>query len=338
MVIGAGWNGARAFTATSGPGISLMTEFIGSPTSPRSRHVIIDVQRGGPSTGMPTRTQQADVLPAPTPRTATPSTCCCFPEDPTSASRCGRRRSTSPTPADAGVRDDRPRHRHEPAPVRAVRLGRQRRVRPRQGDDREDLEPARLRPLPRRRRRRHPVSHLSRHASDQGRLLHPRHHQERLRALQRGRPGLHLQHAAPAAKFETAKSWCRSRCCTRPKSQTRVRRDLLRVDQPGDGRSARRAGGQGIHLDACACAPSRSPGRRDFIAAHDQVFVVEQNRDAQLRTLLVNEGRTIDPARWCRCCTTTARRSRRASSCARSARSAPKTRRNVTPLAKDKVA
>ena len=62
MVIGAGWNGARAFTATSGPGISLMTEFIGLAYFAEIPAVIIDVQRGGPSTGMPTRTQQSDLL------------------------------------------------------------------------------------------------------------------------------------------------------------------------------------------------------------------------------------------------------------------------------------
>jgi 2-oxoglutarate ferredoxin oxidoreductase subunit alpha len=62
MVIGAGWNGARAFTSTSGPGISLMTEFIGLAYFAEVPAVLINVQRGGPSTGMPTRTQQADLL------------------------------------------------------------------------------------------------------------------------------------------------------------------------------------------------------------------------------------------------------------------------------------
>ncbi|MBX3602970.1 MAG: 2-oxoacid:acceptor oxidoreductase subunit alpha [Rubrivivax sp.] len=64
MVVGAGWNGARAFTATSGPGVSLMTEFIGLAYFAEIPVTIIDVQRGGPSTGMPTRTQQADLLAA----------------------------------------------------------------------------------------------------------------------------------------------------------------------------------------------------------------------------------------------------------------------------------
>ncbi|MGE0222908.1 MAG: 2-oxoacid:acceptor oxidoreductase subunit alpha [Acetobacteraceae bacterium] len=62
MVIGAAWNGARAFTATSGPGISLMQEFIGLAYFAEIPAVIMDVQRSGPSTGMPTRTQQTDIL------------------------------------------------------------------------------------------------------------------------------------------------------------------------------------------------------------------------------------------------------------------------------------
>ncbi len=61
MVIGAAWNGARAFTATSGPGISLMGEFLGLAYFAEVPFVLIDVQRGGPSTGMPTRTQQSDI-------------------------------------------------------------------------------------------------------------------------------------------------------------------------------------------------------------------------------------------------------------------------------------
>jgi len=62
MVVGAGWNGARAFTATSGPGISLMAEFIGLAYFAEIPVTIINVQRGGPSTGMPTRTQQSDLI------------------------------------------------------------------------------------------------------------------------------------------------------------------------------------------------------------------------------------------------------------------------------------
>lgn len=64
VVIGASWNGARAFTATSGPGLSLMSEFLGLAYFAEIPAVLIDVQRAGPSTGMPTRTQQSDILPA----------------------------------------------------------------------------------------------------------------------------------------------------------------------------------------------------------------------------------------------------------------------------------
>lgn len=64
MVIGANWNGARSFTATSGPGISLMNEFLGLAYFAEIPTVLIDVQRTGPSTGMPTRTQQSDVMEA----------------------------------------------------------------------------------------------------------------------------------------------------------------------------------------------------------------------------------------------------------------------------------
>ena len=62
MVLGAAWNGARSFTPTSGPGISLMSEFIGYAYYAEIPTVIFDVQRTGPSTGMPTRTQQCDLL------------------------------------------------------------------------------------------------------------------------------------------------------------------------------------------------------------------------------------------------------------------------------------
>ncbi|MEE9254095.1 MAG: 2-oxoacid:acceptor oxidoreductase subunit alpha [Pseudomonadales bacterium] len=62
IVIGAGWNGARAFTATSGPGVSLMSEFLGLAYFAEIPAVLFDVQRAGPSTGMPTRTQQGDLI------------------------------------------------------------------------------------------------------------------------------------------------------------------------------------------------------------------------------------------------------------------------------------
>src|SRR5471032_2892643 len=82
MVIGAAWNGARAFTATSGPGISLMTEFIGLASFAEVPAVIINVQRGGPSTGMPTRTQQSDLLSCAYASNGDTKHVLLFPEDP----------------------------------------------------------------------------------------------------------------------------------------------------------------------------------------------------------------------------------------------------------------
>src|SRR5262249_57529603 len=67
IVIGAAWNGARAFTATSGPGISLMQEFLGLAYFAEIPAVIFDVQRAGPSTGMPTPTQHSDPVSSPYP-------------------------------------------------------------------------------------------------------------------------------------------------------------------------------------------------------------------------------------------------------------------------------
>jgi 2-oxoglutarate/2-oxoacid ferredoxin oxidoreductase subunit alpha len=64
MAIGANWNGARAFTASSGPGLSLMSEFLGLAYYAEIPVVLVDVQRAGPSTGMPTRTQQSDFISA----------------------------------------------------------------------------------------------------------------------------------------------------------------------------------------------------------------------------------------------------------------------------------
>jgi 2-oxoglutarate ferredoxin oxidoreductase subunit alpha len=89
MVIGAAWNGARAFTATSGPGISLMQEFLGFAYFAEIPAVIFDVQRGGPSTGMPTRTQQSDLLSCAYASHGDTKHVLLFPEDPKEAFEFG---------------------------------------------------------------------------------------------------------------------------------------------------------------------------------------------------------------------------------------------------------
>src|SRR5438128_2435735 len=85
VVIGAAWNGARAFTATSGPGISLMQEFLGLAYFAEIPAVIFDIQRGSPSTGMPTRTQQADLMLAAYASHGDTKHVLLFPEDPNEA-------------------------------------------------------------------------------------------------------------------------------------------------------------------------------------------------------------------------------------------------------------
>ena len=89
MVIGAAWNGARAFTATSGPGISLMQEFIGLAYFAEIPAVIFDVQRAGPSTGMPTRTQQCDIISCAYASHGDTKHVLLFPEDPAEAFEFG---------------------------------------------------------------------------------------------------------------------------------------------------------------------------------------------------------------------------------------------------------
>ena len=125
MVIGAGWNGARAFTATSGPGISLMQEFIGLAYFAEIPAVIFDVQRAGPSTGMPTRTQQCDVTFCAYASHGDTKHVLLFPEDPAEAFDIRRAGLRSRRPAaDADLRHARSRHRHEPPPLQAAGLGR----------------------------------------------------------------------------------------------------------------------------------------------------------------------------------------------------------------------
>ena len=82
MVLGASWNGARAFTATSGPGVSLMNEFLGLAYYAEVPAVLFDIQRVGPSTGMPTRTQQCDIMEAAYASHGDTKHVCLYPRDP----------------------------------------------------------------------------------------------------------------------------------------------------------------------------------------------------------------------------------------------------------------
>ena len=114
VAIGGGWNGARSFTATSGPGISLMSEFLGLAYFAEVPVVLFNIQRGGPSTGMPTRTQQSDIISCAYASHGDTKHVLLFPANPTECFSMGAQAfdlaERLQTP---GHRHVRPRHRHE---------------------------------------------------------------------------------------------------------------------------------------------------------------------------------------------------------------------------------
>ena len=245
IVVGAGWNGARAFTATSGPGVSLMTEFIGLAYFAEIPVTIIDVQRGGPSTGMPTRTQQADVLACAYASHGDTKHVLLFPEDPHEcfdfAARCLDLADRLQTPVflmtdlDIGMNhrlcepftwDDARRYdRGKVMSHDELEAGREF---GRYLDVDGDGIPYRTYPG---------------HAPDQRRVLHPRHDARRLCTLFRGRPRLPLQRAAAVEEVRDREGAGAAAYRARGGARDPLRCDLLRLDQPGDGRSARRVAG-----------------------------------------------------------------------------------------------
>ena len=202
MAIGAGWAGARSMTSTSGPGISLMAEFVGLGYYAEVPVVIFDIQRIGPSTGLPTRTSQADVAFAFTLShgdtrhivllPGTVEECYEFARD---AFDYADRFQTP------GLHAVRPRPRDEPVDDAGVQVPRQA-VRPRQGAVQGRPRPAgrRMGALPRRRRRRRDLSHAAGHRPPRGRILHPGLRPRRVRALHGERRRLRAQHGPPGSQ------------------------------------------------------------------------------------------------------------------------------------------
>ena len=293
---------ARVHRDRPGPGISLMQEFIGLAYFAEIPAVLFDVQRGSPSTGMPTRTQQADLLSCAYASHGDTKHVLLFPEDPTECFEFARAGVRPRRPAaDAGLRHARPRHRHAGLADRAVRVGRRAPARPRQGDDRRGARGGQgLRPLPRRRRRRHPVPHLSRHASDAR------------RATSRAAPPRTATRATPRKGRRTSTT-C-SGCC----ASSRPRKTLV----PGAGRSSKAAqptragviwfGSTGAAMaealaaleraghpprPRCACARSRSRTRSPTSSPRTTACSSSSRTATRsCKTLLVNEC-GIDPAR-----------------------------------------
>jgi 2-oxoglutarate/2-oxoacid ferredoxin oxidoreductase subunit alpha len=299
MVVGAGWNGARAFTATSGPGVSLMTEFIGLAYFAEIPVTIINVQRGGPSTGMPTRTQQADLIACAYASHGDTKHVLLFPQDPSECFAHGAAaldladRLQTPvfvmTDLDIGMNQ----RLCDPLvwdPARAYDRGKV------MGAD--ELEAGKdfgrykdvdgdgipWRTLP----GTHPTkgSYFTR-----GTTRDPY-----ARYSERG-PDYIYNVERLLTKFKTAATLVPQPVLRKAKRRTRLGVIYFGSTSPAMHEALDVLTEQGIHLDALRlCAFPFPEAVAAFIAKHKQVYVVEQNRDGQMRQLLVNELQ-IDPAR-----------------------------------------
>jgi 2-oxoglutarate ferredoxin oxidoreductase subunit alpha len=302
MAIGAGWNGARAFTATSGPGISLMTEFIGLAYFAEIPVTIIDVQRGGPSTGMPTRTQQSDLLACAYASHGDTKHVLLFPEDPhecfvhAAAALDLADRLQTPifvmTDLDIGM-NQRLCRPFEWDPAREYDRGKVM-----SADELEDgANFGRYKDvdgdgIPWRTL---PGTHPTKGAFfTRGTTRDPY-----ARYSEKGADYLYNSERLQR-KFLTAAALVPQpvvRAATRP---TRVGVIHFGSTSAAMNEALDVLDDEDVHLDAMRLRAFPFPQSvRDFIAAHDKVFVVEQNRDAQMRALLVNEL-DIDPARLLR--------------------------------------
>jgi len=299
MVVGAGWNGARAFTTTSGPGISLMNEFIGLAYFAEIPVTIIDVQRGGPSTGMPTRTQQSDILACAYASHGDTKHVLLFPEDP---------RECFAFAADALDLADRLQ-----TPVFVLTdldIGMNHRLcAPFEWDDARvydrgkvmtagqldsGLEFARYKDvdgdgIP---YRTWPGTH-----ADKGAYF--------TRGTSRNPQALYSERGADYVynmerllqKFETAKALVPQPLLRQSGLPARHGAIHFGSTSPAMDEAIGQLHDAGIALDLMRIRAFPFPDCvREFIDSHESVFVIEQNRDGQLRTLLVNEF-GIDPAR-----------------------------------------
>lgn len=292
MVVGAGWNGARAFTATSGPGISLMQEFLGLAYFAEIPGVIFNVQRGGPSTGMPTRTQQSDVLACAYASHGDTKHVLVFPRDPGEAFEMGAQAfdlaDRLQTPVFVMLDLDIGMNHALTAPFKAD---------PTRALDRgkvmtyEDLESGR----------------------DFGRYLdvdgdgipyrtypgvHPSRGSYFTRGTTRDAYARYTEEGGPYVenmerllkKFETAKSYVPGPVITPAARATKIGVVHYGSTAAAMEEAAHMLAAAGVDVDVLRVRGFPfSDDIVDFIAAHDSVFVVEQNRDAQLRTLLMVE-------------------------------------------------
>jgi 2-oxoglutarate/2-oxoacid ferredoxin oxidoreductase subunit alpha len=299
MVVGAGWNGARAFTTTSGPGVSLMNEFIGLAYFAEIPVTIIDVQRGGPSTGMPTRTQQSDILAAAYASHGDTKHVLLFPEDPhecfefSAAALDLADRLQTPifvmTDLDIGMNqrlcapfawdDKRAYDRGKVLTHDELQAGKEF---ARYKDIDGDGIPYRTYPGVHPDKGAYFTRGTSRNPQAQYSERGPDYVYNMQRLLQ---------------KFETSKSLVPQPIVSQAEVPSRFGAIYFGSTSPSMQEAIVRLQEQDIPLDRLRVRAFPFPESvREFIDAHEAVFVIEQNRDAQLRSLLVNEF-GIDPAR-----------------------------------------
>jgi 2-oxoglutarate/2-oxoacid ferredoxin oxidoreductase subunit alpha len=299
MVVGAGWNGARAFTTTSGPGISLMNEFIGLAYFAEIPVTIIDVQRGGPSTGMPTRTQQSDVLACAYASHGDTKHVLLLPEDPHECFEFSALaldladRLQTPifvmTDLDIGMNqrlaapfvwdDARQLDRGKVMSAEELEAGKDfGRYKDVDGDG-----------IP---YRTYPGTHPARGSFfTRGTSRDPY-----ARYSERG-PDYIYNMERLLKKFDSAKALVPQPVLREATHKTRHGAIYFGSTSPAMDEAIAALEAGGLHLDTLRVRAFPFPDSvADFIAAHDQVFIVEQNRDAQLRSLIVNEF-GIDPAK-----------------------------------------
>jgi len=300
MVIGAGWNGARSFTATSGPGISLMQEFFGLAYFAEVPAVVFDIQRGGPSTGMPTRTQQSDILLAAYASHGDTKHPLLFPEDPREAFEFAAQafdlaeRLQTPVfvmlDLDIGMNDwlCKPlawddKKKYDRGKIMTAEMLDAGKLFGRYLDVDGDAIPYRTLPA-----------------------THPSKGSYFTRGSSRDRFAKYSEEGAVYAdnmqrllrKFDTAKGLVPAPVRRQAKKDTKYGAIYFGSSSPAMDEALNSLEKQGVHLNTLRIrAFPFSEEVVDFINAHDQVFLVEQNRDAQLQKLIVNEC-AIDPARF----------------------------------------
>jgi 2-oxoglutarate ferredoxin oxidoreductase subunit alpha len=299
IVVGAGWNGARAFTATSGPGVSLMTEFIGLSYFAEIPAVIFDVQRGGPSTGMPTRTQQADLLAAAYAGHGDTKHPLLLPADPGECFEMG-----------AAAFDLADRLQTTIFVMLDLDIGMNEWLtEPFEWDDARKLDRGKVMTYDDLETGRDFGRYLEVDGDGIPYRTYPGTHPTKGGYFTRGTSrNPYARYSEEGSvyvgnmerllrKFDTARALVPAPVHRNAKRATRDGVIYFGSSAPAIHEAMETLEHRGLHLDGLRVRGF--PFADDifaFIAAHDRIFVIEQNRDGQLRTLLINEG-DIDPSK-----------------------------------------